>query len=281
MNSKVIGLRFIGPSGPCSGTVVAAAEPLVNTNTRNRTASKRKPSAKHVPAPGKNAPARSGSRGAAGGAATPSRAAKADDPPTMAATRRKFYVFLSLGVLLCGTSLLLPALAPAPLKPDATASLFALDNPSSMDVIFETTNPVAEGRWKYIYVHHSQTSSGNAATLGSRPDGLADHFVIGNGAGCVDGEIQVGHRWATQLAPGNTTPRMSVRPDCISVCLVGDFNRGAPTPTQRLRLSQLVATLQGRLGIKGGAVHLVQGTGTSADAGIHFPVVAFRQQLLP
>jgi hypothetical protein len=282
MNSKVIGLRFIGPSARRPGCVASRPQDfLVNTNTRNRSAGKRRLSAKHAPPPGKAAPARSGSRRTAGGSATPSRAAKADDPPTAAATRRKFYVFLSLGALLSGTSVLLLALAPAPLKPDSTASLFAIDNPGSMDVIFETTNPVADGRWKYIYVHHSQTASGNAATLGARPGGLADHFVIGNGSGCVDGEIQVGHRWATQLAAGNTTPTASVRPDCISICVVGDFNRTAPTPTQRLRLSQLVATLQSRLGISGGAVHLIQGSGTAADAGRLFPVEAFRQQLLP
>jgi hypothetical protein len=190
-------------------------------------------------------------------------------------------VFVSLAVLLSGTSVLLLVLAPAPLKPDSGASLFAVDTPRSMDVIFETPNPVADGRWKYIYVHHSQTPSGNAATLGTQPGGLADHFVIGNGAGCVDGEIQVGHRWATQLSAGKTTPATSVRPDCISICVVGDFNRTAPTATQRLRLSQLVAALQSRLGISGVAVHLVQGSGTAADAGTHFPVEAFRQQLLP
>jgi hypothetical protein len=186
--------------------------------------------------------------------------------------------------LLSGTSVLLLALAPAPLKPDAAASLFALDaphGPRSMDVIFDTPHPVADGRWKTIYVHHSQTASGNAATLGARPGGLGDHFVIGNGSGCVDGEVQVGHRWAAQLPAGPATPTTSVRPDCISICLVGDFNRTAPTPTQRMRLAQLVTTLQARLKIGADSVYLVQGSNTPADAGRHFPLDAFRQQLQP
>ena len=231
----------------------------MNTKTRTaRTASARTTSGKHAPA----------RRTAAAASAS-------------AATRRRFYVSVSLVTLLSATSALLLALAPAPLKPDTSASLFALDVPRSMDVIFETANPVAQGRWKYVYVHHSQTASGNAATLGTRPGGLADHFVIGNGAGCVDGEIQVGHRWAAQLPAGKTTPAANVRPDCISICVVGDLNRSGPTPTQRLRLGQLVATLQARLGIPGNAIHLVQGTGTAADAGRNFPVEVFRQQLLP
>ena len=190
-------------------------------------------------------------------------------------------MFISLVGLLSGTSVLLLALSPAPLKPDAAASLFALDAPRSMDVIFDTTNPVADGHWKTIYIHHSQTASGNAATLGARPGGLGDHFVIGNGSGCVDGEVQVGHRWASQLPAGPATAATSVRPDCVSICLVGDFNRTGPTPTQRLRLAQLVTTLQSRLRIRGTSVYVVQGSGTAADAGRNFPVESFRSQLLP
>ena len=231
-------------------------------------------------APGKSAAARTATRKAATGAGRATSKA-GDDEPTADASRRKFFVFLSLVGLLTGTSALLLALAPAPLKPDSAASLFALDAPRSMDVIFDTTNPVAAGQWKYIFIHHSQTASGNAATLAARPGGLGDHFVIGNGTGCVDGEIQIGHRWAAQLPAGRTPGLATVRPDCVSICLVGDFNRAAPTPTQRLRLAQLVTTLQKQLAIPGSSIHLVQGTNTPADAGRHFPVDAFRQQLMP
>jgi hypothetical protein len=230
--------------------------------------------------PGKSAAARTGTRKAA--AAGGPRASRAsDDRPAADASRRKFVVFLSLVGLLTGTSALLLALAPAPLKPDSAASLFALDAPRSMDVIFDTANPVAAGQWKYIFVHHSQTPSGNAATLAARPGGLGDHFVIGNGTGCVDGEIQIGHRWASQLPAGRTSGLATMRPDCVSICLVGDFNRAAPTPTQRLRLAQLVTALQKQLAIPGGSIHLVQGTNTPADAGRYFPVDTFRQQVMP
>ena len=198
-----------------------------------------------------------------------------------AQSRRKFVVFLSLVGLLTGTSALLLALAPAPLSPGSAGSLFAIEQPTSMDVIFNTNVPVAGGRWQYIYVHHSQTASGNASTLGSRAGGLADHFVIGNGAGSVDGEVQIGHRWTAQLPPGQIHGTSGVRPDCVSICLIGDFNRTAPTPMQRMRLAQLVNALQGRLGVSGDRVWLVQGTNTAADAGRHFPVDDFRRQLTP
>lgn len=190
-------------------------------------------------------------------------------------------VFVSLVGLLTLTSVLLLALAPDPLAPGSAASLFALDQPTSMDAVFSTGVPVAKGRWTSIYVHHSKTSSGNADSLANRPGGLADHFVIGNGAGCVDGQVQIGHRWSSQLPAGDVPGTRSIASDCVAVCLVGDFDRSAPTPTQRLRLTQLVHTLQSRLGVSGDRVYLHQGSNTPADAGSAFPVAEFRQQLLP
>ena len=196
-------------------------------------------------------------------------------------SRRKFVVFVSLVGLLSMTSVLLLALAPDPLAPGSAASLFALDQQASMDAVFDTGVPVAKGRWTSIYVHHSKTSSGNADTLASRTGGLADHFVIGNGAGCVDGQVQIGHRWSSQLPAGEVPGTRSIASDCITVCLVGDFDRSAPTPTQRLRLTQLVHTLQSRLGVGATRVYLHQGSGTPADVGTMFPLTDFRQQLLP
>jgi hypothetical protein len=150
-----------------------------------------------------------------------------------------------------------------------------------MDAVFDTATPVVKGRWKSIFVHHSHTGSGNADTLGGRAGGPADHFVIGNGYGCIDGEVQVGQRWWAQVGAGEVPGTRSIASDCVSVCLVGDFDRSPPTPTQRLRLVQLVHTLQARLGIGAEAVYFHQGTGTAADVGSQFPLASFREQLLP
>ena len=215
-----------------------------------------------------------------GSGRAPARAAA--HPGGTAASRRKFVVFVSLVGLLSMTSVLLLALAPDPLAPGSAASLFALDERgSSMDAVFDTGVPVVKGRWKSIFIHHSRTGSGNADTLASRVGGLPDHFVIGNGAGCVDGGVQIGHRWSSQLPAGEVPGTRSINGDCVSVCVVGDFDRTAPTPTQQLRLTQLVHTLQSRLGVAANQVYLHQGTGTAADAGAMFPVAAFREQLLP
>lgn len=150
-----------------------------------------------------------------------------------------------------------------------------------MDGVFDTGVPVVSQRWRSIFIHHSRTGSGNADTLANKAGGLADHFVIGNGAGCVDGEVQIGHRWSVQLPAGEVPGTRSVAADCITICVVGDLDRTAPTPTQRLRLTQLVNTLQGRLGVTADRVYLHQGTGTAADIGRSFPVASFREHLLP
>ena len=172
-------------------------------------------------------------------------------------SNRKVIVFAALAGTLTITSALLLALAPAPLTAEATTSLFAVDTPRNLDVIFDTTVPSAPNRWKYIYIHHSATASGNTAAL-AQSAGLADHFVIGNGDGCVDGELQITQHWAQQESILTPPPGIShMDPACISVCLVGDFDQTRPTPTQLRRLGQLVNALQARLQIPADQVWMI------------------------
>lgn len=209
---------------------------------------------------------------------TSSRTASGGDPSP---TRRRVAVLVSLVGVLTLTSALLRALAPAPLNPQASSSLFAIEAPQSLDEIFSTRAPMAEGRWHYIYIHHSGSVSGNAQTIAESAAGLPDHFVIGNGDGCEDGAIQIGQRWSQQLVPGVTSGADRIDPDCISICLVGDFNQTRPTATQQRRLAQLVSTLQNRLGIPRKNVFVLDGVGTPAGVGHYFPTAEFEAQILP
>jgi hypothetical protein len=196
-------------------------------------------------------------------------------------SQRKLVVFSTLLGVLSLTSALLMALEPAPITPDAASSLFAVDEPRSMDAVFETKIPVPANRWKYIYIHHSRTASGNALTLGEKTNGVGDHFVIGNGDGCVEGEIQLSQRWNQQLAALPPAGANTIDPACISICVVGDFDSTVPTRTQLRRLGQLVGALQGQLHIDASQVLLMQEPRTAAGVGRYFPTSAFRQQLLP
>jgi len=106
--------------------------------------------------------------------------------------------------------------------------------------------------WRGVVLHHSATPSGNAAYLdrihppGAAADCLAFHFLIGNGLGAADGEIQVGARWRRQT-PG---PFGSAgKGDLVNICLVGDLARQPPTRMQMASLTHLLRYLQGRFGL--------------------------------
>lgn len=109
-------------------------------------------------------------------------------------------------------------------------------------------------QWRYIVVHHSGTNSGSAKIFDyyhrhvrGMENGMAYHFVIGNGSDSGDGEIEVGGRWLKQLQGGH------LRSDeqnevAIGICLVGDFNRNRPTRKQIAALIELISYLEKKIG---------------------------------
>jgi len=113
---------------------------------------------------------------------------------------------------------------------------------------------VQKGRWKYVIVHNSGTRQGNAKAfhiyhLRTRKmaNGLAYHFVIGNGHGSGDGEIEIGSRWTRQINGGHVASDY-LNNISLGICLVGDFNRDKPTPAQLASLNELIAYLRQRVG---------------------------------
>jgi len=118
--------------------------------------------------------------------------------------------------------------------------------------------PVKKGRWKYIIVHNSGTRQGNARIFDiyhrrtrKMQNGLAYHFVIGNGSSSGDGEVEIGDRWRRQINGGHVASDY-LNNIAIGVCFVGDFNRDRPTKAQMAALDELIQYLRGRVGkIKG------------------------------
>jgi N-acetyl-anhydromuramyl-L-alanine amidase AmpD len=100
--------------------------------------------------------------------------------------------------------------------------------------------------FKSIVIHHSATHGGSAAAFErnhrSRLGGLAYHFVIGNGSGAADGAIEAGYRWRDQI-PGPHTKNQEVNLESIAICLVGDFEKEAPTRKQMAALVELLEKL--------------------------------------
>jgi len=114
--------------------------------------------------------------------------------------------------------------------------------------------PVRRGRWKYIIVHNSGTREGNARVFDiyhfrvrHMVNGLAYHFVIGDGHGSGDGQIEIGHRWTAQLNGGHVASDY-LNDISLGICLVGDFNRDVPTKAQIGALEELISYLRDRVG---------------------------------
>ncbi len=107
---------------------------------------------------------------------------------------------------------------------------------------------VEENRWEYVVLHHSATDEGNADNFDRYhrekkkwKHGLAYHFVIGNGNGSGNGEIEVGDRWKKQLH-GAHTANMDLNRISIGICLVRNFEAdNEPTNNQIESLISLVA----------------------------------------
>lgn len=194
---------------------------------------------------------------------------------------RNLVVFGALLGGLTVTTALLLAFSPAPLAPGAAQSLFAVQAPDSLQAIYSTQVSVASRHWTSIYIHQSGTPAGDAVSLGQSTGGLGDHFLIGNGDGCDDGEIQLSQRWSRQLPALPPPGASSIDPGCISICLVGDFDHTVPTSTQMRRLTQLVNTLQTRFQIPARNVIMLEQTASPVGVGRFFPQTAFAEQLLP
>lgn len=114
--------------------------------------------------------------------------------------------------------------------------------------------PVRRARWKFIIVHNSGTRQGNARAFDyyhrkvrRMKNGLAYHFVVGNGRSSGNGEIEVGDRWRRQINGGHVHSDY-LNNISLGICLVGDFNRDQPTRAQLEATEELIRYLRERCG---------------------------------
>lgn len=144
---------------------------------------------------------------------------------------------------------------------------------------------VDRGRWKYIVGHHSATKYGNAEIYERNhrrrgmQNGLAYHFVIGNGVDSGDGEIEVGPRWKKQLEGGHVRSR-EVNLHGIGICLVGNFQETHPSRKQINAFTRLVDYLGGDVlnNRYTFAVHKEIDRNHTVCPGRNFPVKAMHQR---
>ncbi|MCU0792332.1 MAG: LysM peptidoglycan-binding domain-containing protein [Opitutaceae bacterium] len=133
---------------------------------------------------------------------------------------------------------------PAPSAPAANASVLAPVLAASRGL------RITPGRWTHLVVHHSGIEAGNAKSYDGAhrrrgmENGLAYHFVIGNGRDSGDGQIEVGPRWTRQIYGGHVKSQ-AMNEHGIGICLVGNFEKRVPGSRQLASLHALLNHLRG------------------------------------
>lgn len=141
--------------------------------------------------------------------------------------------------------------------------------------------PKAERPWKYVVLHHSANEAGDYAQIDREHrkvlgfEGCGYHFVIGNGSGSPDGQIEVAERWSSQK--NGVHCRNAKTPEVneygIGICLVGDLDNMPPTARQIAAAKALVTYLGERYSIPAQRMgsHAKLASGPTACPGKHFP----------
>ena len=150
-----------------------------------------------------------------------------------------------------------PVVSSPPVTTTPAAKPGPATRPVSEPTVTETWKPaVATRDWKYIVLHHTATESGSVESIheahlqnkdknGKPWLGIGYHFVIGNGNGMPDGEIEPTFRWRQQMHgahAGAENPQYNQKG--IGICMVGNFENTPPTPAQMQSVKTLVHTLR-------------------------------------
>jgi len=131
--------------------------------------------------------------------------------------------------------------------PAGAFSLASYSRLNSVDDIIQAQAPLMAGRWSNVEVYYSRTAGGNMEQLASLA-GLSNskdvnfHFVIYNGRGAGDGQIETTQRWLRQLSC-LPTGSMLTNTGTIRVCIVGESKSAPATDSQLKRTGALVEQL--------------------------------------
>ena len=105
----------------------------------------------------------------------------------------------------------------------------------------------SSGRWNRVEIYYSGTKAGNVEQLASlaglpRSEDINCHFIVCNGLGGQDGQIQTTEKWQKQwsVIPGSTWAGTS---RTVRICVVADGRTRRPTDFQVKRAAMLVEGL--------------------------------------
>ena len=149
----------------------------------------------------------------------------------------------------------------------------------------------ADRPWQYIVLHHSANASGNYDQIDGEHrkvlgyDGCGYHFVIGNGTGSADGQIEVAQRWVNQKHGVHCRNAKTAEIDeyGIGICFIGDLDKEPPTPRQVAAAKALIAYLGSRYSISRSRVetHAHLAATPTVCPGRYFPTQSVLARVLP
>ncbi len=141
---------------------------------------------------------------------------------------------------------------------------------------------VPERSWTSIVIHHTAAEAGSVESIHEahqqRKDkdgnpwlGIGYHFVIGNGNGMGDGEIEPTFRWRQQMHGAHAGDQQHNQHG-IGIAMVGNFEKHPPSPAQLAAVKRLVATLKLAYGISSSNVIGHSDIKATACPGKYFPM---------
>lgn len=151
--------------------------------------------------------------------------------------------------------------------------------PAPPVVVHNPWKPDAPARkWRHIVIHHTASSAGSVESVHEAHikrgwDGIGYHFLIGNGKGMGDGEIQPTFRWREQIHGAHAkSPNNEYNEHGIGICLVGNFEETDPSSAQLESVKRLVGVLKNEYRLTAGQVIGHRDVKATACPGKNFPI---------
>ncbi len=186
----------------------------------------------------------------------------------MGSRQAKVFVILLLSMTVA--AIILMALGNNP----PSAGAFCLSRYYRLDPVKKAiTSRAAQssGRWNCIEIYYSGTKAGNIEQLASLsglagPEDIGCHFVICNGLGGGDGQIQTTEKWQrqylirTRTKNGTQQTVFLVRDEnrnlnVIGICVIADGKTTRPTDFQVKSVEALVEALHRKFSIRPESIH--------------------------
>ncbi len=162
-------------------------------------------------------------------------------------------IFAALLVSIVAGAIVLMALGNNP----PSAGAFSLSRYYRLDPIEKvilSRSPQSPGRWNCLEIYYSGTKAGNIEQLSAlsglaSPEEMNCHFVVCNGLGGDDGQIQPTEKWQRQWSaiPGRTCYGSG---QTIRICIIADGKNKLPTEFQIKRVEELVEGLYRKFNIQ-------------------------------